>query len=101
MSRTTLTVLGVAGQTSGPEREPSGRGLSISRFSRERGRRRSRRAVVGVEAAEPRISQSGFAVQSPGVIHGIEDPNERSAGFVLQLNSQMGASSRPSGIIAI
>jgi hypothetical protein len=45
-----------------------------------------RRARVGVEALEDRVSLSGFAAQPGGTIYGVEDPNQRTAILVSSFN---------------
>ena len=74
--------------------------LEWMRGARERGPR-SRRAIVGVEVVEPRISLSGFTGQATGVIHGYEVPNQRSTSLVRQFNPQPALPTALTRIIAI
>src|SRR5690348_18003685 len=103
MSQHLKASLGVDSRIAGPGRGRTGRGPASFRFAktlfgrsaRENGPR-SRRAVVGVEAVEPRVSLSGLAVRPM-----VEDPNIRSASFVRQFNPQPDPPTVATQIIAI
>jgi hypothetical protein len=103
MSHDLITSQGVDPQSAGTWRERTGGAAARLRFTRaffDRGARgrgpRSRRAVVGVEAVEPRISLSGVTVRPM-----IEDPNIRSPKLVSRFNPQPDPPTAWSRIIAI
>ena len=49
---------------------------SIASISGSTSTRRDRRAAVGVESMEARVALSSFTAMRPGLIRGVEDPNE-------------------------